>query len=44
MQNPRGKHANEIISPYLQKKALEFITEHSKNQVKKLKAENIELK
>ncbi|CAG8438758.1 10008_t:CDS:1, partial [Scutellospora calospora] len=43
MRNPRGKHANEIISPYLQKKALEFITEHPKNQVKKLKAENIEL-
>ncbi|CAG8575719.1 3481_t:CDS:2 [Dentiscutata erythropus] len=44
MRNPRGKHANEIISPYLQKKALEFITEYPKNQAKKLKAENIELK
>src|SRR5689334_1280280 len=44
MRNSKGKHANEIILPYLQKKALEFITEHPKNQAKKLKAENIELK
>ena len=43
MRNPKGKHANKIISPYLQKKALDFIKD-PKNQIKKLKAENIELK
>ncbi|CAG8664485.1 28280_t:CDS:2 [Dentiscutata erythropus] len=43
MRNPKGKHTNKIISPYLQKKALDFIKD-PKNQIKKLKAENIELK
>ncbi|CAG8518986.1 10609_t:CDS:1, partial [Cetraspora pellucida] len=43
MQNPKGKHANEIISLYLQKKALNFIMDYPKNQVKILKAENIKL-
>ena len=43
MRNPKGKHANKIISSYLQKKALDFIKD-PKNQIKKLKAENIELK
>ncbi|CAG8822547.1 13561_t:CDS:1, partial [Racocetra fulgida] len=42
MRNQKGKHANKIISPYLQKKALDFIM-NSKNQIKKLKAENIKL-
>ncbi|CAG8491305.1 9094_t:CDS:2 [Racocetra fulgida] len=33
MRNPKGKHANEIISPYMQKKALDFIMDPPKNQV-----------
>ncbi|CAG8767769.1 10490_t:CDS:1, partial [Ambispora leptoticha] len=40
MQNPKGKHKNEIISVYLQRKALEFITDNRKN----LKADNAKLK
>ncbi|CAG8754703.1 8771_t:CDS:1, partial [Racocetra fulgida] len=43
MQNPKGKHKNEIISVYLQNKALECITDSRKNLVV-LKAENTNLK
>ncbi|CAG8555384.1 18726_t:CDS:2, partial [Gigaspora rosea] len=45
MRYPRGKHVNEIISPYLQKKALDIITNHQKSQINNnLIAENAELK
>ncbi|CAG8747150.1 11860_t:CDS:1, partial [Cetraspora pellucida] len=43
MRNLKGKHANEIILPYLQKKAFNFITDYPKNQVKILKVKNIKL-
>ncbi|CAG8634954.1 19247_t:CDS:2, partial [Racocetra fulgida] len=44
MRNPKGKHKNEIISIYRQKKALEYITDKHKNQVESLKVENARLK
>ncbi|CAG8595288.1 2967_t:CDS:2, partial [Racocetra fulgida] len=43
MRNPKGKHVNQVISPYLQKQALDFITDPQKGQVKKLKVKNAEL-
>ena len=44
MRYPSGKHANKIISPYLQKKALEIITNCQKSWINNLIAKNAELK
>ncbi|CAG8688577.1 3974_t:CDS:1, partial [Cetraspora pellucida] len=46
MRNPKGKHKNEIISVYQQKKALEFITDTSnrKNHIEFLKTKIASLK
>ncbi|CAG8749253.1 13084_t:CDS:1, partial [Racocetra fulgida] len=46
IRNPKGKHKNEIISVYLQKKAFEFITDLSnhKNFIESLKTKNANLK
>ncbi|CAG8842122.1 13708_t:CDS:1, partial [Gigaspora margarita] len=51
MRYPKGRHANEIISPYLQKKAFEFVTKNLyqrsdkdlNNENAKLKTENKKL-
>ncbi|CAG8740409.1 14529_t:CDS:2, partial [Racocetra fulgida] len=42
--NPKGKYTNEVISSYMQKQALDFITDPQKGQSKKLKVENTKLK